>query len=948
MKRWSIIGSVGVLVCGGAAAWYVLRPHDPLSQANRLLAAGDLRGAQLDLRSAVLAKPNDAKARYLLASTQLRLGDPLAAEHELQSAAKLGYDPSAVTVLLAEAALQQRHFDSVLQDYQPTGAMTPAQTASLLVTRGMAQLALGQVDQAASGIAEAQQRDPKSFPAAMAAAQLAEIKKDYPGAQSQVDQALAIQPNAPAALVKRAELDLAAGDRKAALTAFDAAVDHSPGVSLARLGRAELLLNMGETVRARTDLDAILKAQPQNPVANFLLARLLMDARDWTAADAAIGKAAPFLDRLPRGEYDLAVIKATLKQPQQALDAANRYLLHSGADSLAAAKLVAEVSLSMSQPARAVAVLEPVVGAGHADAATFELLARGYGQTDRMAQAIQSLEHAAEMSPGDPAILAQLASARLSQGQPDAAAEDLQRALDRSRPPPVTPAVGTPGPPDKPGPANRQTPAQTATELVQVLVRAGQIDRADAALQRLRQMSGVDPVTLDMLTGLVSLAKFDLTAAHSAFADAAKANPDNLSAQVSLAQIVALQGNGAEAVRTLSALADKNPSSIVVLVALEGLLLDQNMPDQAIDRAKAAHERAPTDARLTLSLVQLYARTNHLDQALALLSPDAGGPPPSPQVLELQARLQVQARRFKDAADTLRKILAQRPNDPAVTRQLIDVLLLDNDVDHARGLVRNALAARPGDPAMLAAAVAVAARQDLQAGLAKADELVRDKANLPAALPLKGDLLMSAKQYPEAAAAYRSADQANPSSLLTVRTALAQQAAGKPDAAATVLRDWLASHPDDADAAKVLASLDISAKRLPQARDELNVTLKQQPNDPIALNNLAWVEQQSGDLAQARQLAQHAYLLQPTPQVADTLGWIIFLQNDAADALPLLRQAAAAARGNPSIQYHLAAALAKTGRREDAVTILKALDTRPDPFDDKDNADKLLATLTHP
>ena len=46
------------------------------------------------------------------------------------------------------------------------------------------------------------------------------------------------------------------------------------------------------------------------------------------------------------------------------------------------------------------------------------------------------------------------------------------------------------------------------------------------------------------------------------------------------------------------------------------------------------------------------------------------------------------------------------------------------------------------------------------------------------------------------------------------------------------------------------------------------------------MNNLAWVYQQQGNDAKAQALARQAYVLSPSPQTADTLGWILTTSGD--------------------------------------------------------------------
>ena len=75
------------------------------------------------------------------------------------------------------------------------------------------------------------------------------------------------------------------------------------------------------------------------------------------------------------------------------------------------------------------------------------------------------------------------------------------------------------------------------------------------------------------------------------------------------------------------------------------------------------------------------------------------------------------------------------------------------------------------------------------------------------------------------------------------------------------------------------------------------------PNDPVALNNLAWVYYLTGNTL-ARATAQKAYLAAPTSDAADTLGWIMAQEGANQAAIPILKQSAASRPSDPVAQYH--------------------------------------------
>ena len=110
--------------------------------------------------------------------------------------------------------------------------------------------------------------------------------------------------------------------------------------------------------------------------------------------------------------------------------------------------------------------------------------------------------------------------------------------------------------------------------------------------------------------------------------------------------------------------------------------------------------------------------------------------------------------------------------------------------------------------------------------------------------------------------------------------------------------------------------------------------LGKRPNDAVALNNLAWVYQSKGD-PRARGLAQRAHLLAPSGETSDTLGWIMTKEGAAADALPLLKEAAQQRPNDRTVKFHLASALNAVGKPDEAAPILDAILDDTADFDDR-------------
>ena len=95
--------------------------------------------------------------------------------------------------------------------------------------------------------------------------------------------------------------------------------------------------------------------------------------------------------------------------------------------------------------------------------------------------------------------------------------------------------------------------------------------------------------------------------------------------------------------------------------------------------------------------------------------------------------------------------------------------------------------------------------------------------------------------------------------------------------------------------------------------------LAAEPESGTAANNLAWMYAESGRLDDAFRLATTADRLLPQrPEPKDTLGWVLYKQQQYWHASKAFEQATAAAPDRPLYQYHLGLADLRDGRTREA------------------------------
>jgi putative PEP-CTERM system TPR-repeat lipoprotein len=893
---------------------------DYVAQAESFLAKGQLKAAEIELKKAIQADPQNMAAHYRLATVQMQLGEAAAAEHEAKTARAGGYDPDHTVPLVAETYLLQQKYKQLLDEF-PENQGGVAERAGVLVARGYAQLALRKPEEAGTSFKAAQALTPDAPQPILAEAKLLVSQHQLAAAEPLFDRALKLDPKSNEARIGKANLLRANGKPDQAIALLDELVADAPAYVPARIERAEILLSQGKDGAAKADVQAALTAQPGSVAGIYLDALLAAKAQDFEKANADLQKISGAMGSIPAGYYVQAFVEYRLGHFEQAADAAQRYTARNP-DELAGKKLLGYIDLALRRPADTIDALSKFEADGKADAEALDLLGRAYTQLGKTAEALAAFGAAAKLVPGNAGLQARLGQAELRAGHSSQGINDLEQSL------------------------NLAPSAPAAEMLVLTDLANGDWQRATDAANKLQQAEPASPVAGNLL-GLVKLTQFDLDAARTQFAALMEKNPEFVPARLNLARVLELQGKDEEAEKPLSEALTKQPANGVILSRFVELLLRQGKTDAAIGAAERAHAAAPTNIGITVGLVDLYLKTGDKDKALALARQQSQTDPNNAQAIAARARAEFAAGLKAEVADSFRRLIELAPAQIAYRRQLAALLLSTDDVDGARQAIDKAMEINPNDPQLAADRIAISLKTSGVAGaVATADQLRGKYPNLATAPALQGDAYMAGKEYDKAADAYAKAMQQSPSAMLALRVAQAKANAGDREAAAGVLRDWLSKHPDDAGVAVVLVSYDLAAQRFDQAKAELEHVLEKAPQNPVALNNLAWLDQRAGD-PRARALAERAYLLAPNlAQTEDTLGWILVQEGQAANAIGLLKEASGTPSANPAIRYHYAVALNKLGQTAEARKILSELINGPANFDDKPEAEKLLAEIS--
>jgi tetratricopeptide (TPR) repeat protein len=271
-----------------------------------------------------------------------------------------------------------------------------------------------------------------------------------------------------------------------------------------------------------------------------------------------------------------------------------------------------------------------------------------------------------------------------------------------------------------------------------------------------------------------------------------------------------------------------------------------------------------------------------------------------------QALHYLQQGQWDDAETQSRRLLDLVPGEAIAHHIAALVNLGKGFIDEARASLEFAVRLRPDfTPSLVALGRLYLANQDFDQAMQVANALRNSAPDEPMGYALIGDIHLAQGDRGQAIDAYRKALSKADTRLAI--TNLSQRLVGLGDTQKVTekLQDWIAAHPKDLELRIFLALQLQIQKDQGSAMAHYREALEQDPNQLVALNELAVWQQRQGKTAQAAAYAERAYSLSPgNPVIADTLGWIRLAQQRPDEAERLLSGAIEKLQGVAVAHYH--------------------------------------------
>jgi putative PEP-CTERM system TPR-repeat lipoprotein len=828
----------------------------------------------------------------LLGTALLSAGDAAGAEIELRRAQELNAASALVEPPRARAMLALGQFKAVKEQFAELELKDAPAFADLQATVALACSALGETEAAEAAIQRALRAAPDSFAARLAQARIRAAGGDIDAALGLLGDLLA-RPGVEAGAwrLKGDLLFFSKNDTPAAIVAYRQAlaVDAKDAASHAALINAHLA--QGDLKSAGTQFAALKAARPGHSMTRYYEAQMAYARHDWVLARDLLQD----LLRTAPNDVTLLNVAGLTELELDSLAQAEAYLgkaVQVQPGFQVVRRNLARVLLRTDAPARALAVLAPVLGA--ADAETLTVAAQAYLRVGDRPSADAVFAKLDALASPVPAVRVGLALSRLARGDTQTAFDELQAVA----------AADTGG-------------VVADLALIRARISRNELDAALAAIDQLERKQP-DNAQAAELRGRVYVLRKDLAAARRSFEQAVVRNARYTPAISSLAGLDLLENKPEAALARFRALLKADPKNIDGLMAVAELRQRAGAQREEVTALIAqAIQANPQHTRPHRALIELQLAARDLPAALSAAQNAVAALPTNVELRDELARILLMSGDAHQAGATFSALVAQSPDSYRGHLGLAEMALAKGDLETAARSGKRAFELAPRVPEVQRLWVALALRQNrAQDALATTRAMQQQRPADAMGYVFEAEVLGGLGQRDAAIAALRKAAALPEPSQAPAMLYAALAQARRPAEAAKFADEWTRQHPQDMAFQLSLGHAALAQGDLAQAEQRFAAVLERQPDNAVALNNAARVliaRHKPGAVA----LAERALKAAPRhPQLLDTLALALASEQQFAKAVEVQKKLIADAPNTPMYRLTLAKIYLQSGAKD--------------------------------
>lgn len=877
-------------------------PESLVASAKGYLEQNDTKAAVIQLKNALQQDGESGEARLLLGQTLLKTGDPIGAAIELRKALAAKQTEDAVLPLLARAMLASGQAKDLTLQYGATTLTEPVASADFATQLALAYAAQGRQAEADRALAAALQAVPDHPPARVAEARFKAAQRDIDGAMKLVDGAIEKAPLDHEAWQLKGDLLLYGRNNPAeAIAAYRKAIALKSDFVPAHKGLLTILMADKNAEVIKEPLAAMKAAVPAHPQTRYFEAAYALRTGDLKAAKEHIDQVMRFASE----SVEALQLAGAIEAQRGELRPAEKHLTKALAinkDLPAARRLLAEVYVRSGQGAKALEIAKPLAS-GKPDANTLALLAQSYLMNGDAKKAEETFAEAARLEPGHLRSRVALALARMGKpGQLQAGLAELREV------------------------AAADTSGFADLALVSVQVRRREWPAALEAIDALAKKQPDKPLAAG-LRGNVQLAMKDQAAARKSFEQAVAIDPVYFPAVARLAALDLIDKQPEAAQQRFENVLKVDPKHTQSLIALAALEQRAGAEPEVVAAKLAEAVKAdPAQPGPRLLLIDQHLRRKNPQAALAVAQEAAAALPDQPDLVDALGRAHAAVGETSQAIATFNKLAGLETKSPRAHLRLADVHVQAKKPDDALQSLKRALSIDPKNLAAQRGLILLHLQgQRPKDALAVAREVQKQRPGTAAGLVLEGDIHASQKDWDAALTAYRAAMKTPRSDELAPKLHATLLAAERGAEAESFAAGWVKDRPKDLRFRNHLGQRALAKQDYAAAETQYAAVVAQQPENAVALNNLAWVLAKQGKPG-ALPHAEKANTLRPDQAVfIDTLAFVLGAEKQFPKAIELQKKAVGLQPENHALRLNLAKLYIEAGDKALAKGELEAL-----------------------
>ena len=918
-RPWQALGlsfTLALAACSGSSE------QELIASAKASLEKKDAKAAVIQLKNALQKNANSGEARLLLGKSLLESGDVAGALVELRKAQELQVPDEQVVPVLAQAMNLAGEESRLITQFAQLQLKEPAAAADFKTSLATAYAVQNDAEKARAAVQEALRAKPGYAPALIVSARLAAMDNDTDGAISLLNQVLTAEPTHERAGVLKGELLLIGKrDAEAALAAYRQVLSAHPKSVSARSAITNILIGQQKLPEAKAEFELLKASAPQHPETLLFEAQFAFGDKDYKKTreiTEQVLKSFPnnvrVLELAGAAEFRMKnyiqaeslLAKALKLAPQQRL---SRLLL-------------AQTYLRNGEPSKTLDALKPVLDSGKADGTTLSLVGEAYLQLGDAARSEQAFQAALKAAPDDARVRTSAAMAQMARGNNSGAIVELEAV-----------AAGDGGP-------------RADLALISARLRQNDIPGALKAIDGLEKKMPDEALPLQLRGRLLTL-KNDLPGATKSFEAAMAKEPAYFPPVASLAALDLMAKKPEDARKRFNTFIQAQPKSWQARLALAELEARIGAPAATVAAAlREAVKVNPSEPRPHVALVNQLIGSGDAKAALLAAQDATAALPNNTEVMDTLGRAELAAGDHQRALSTFKKLASLQPRNAVPEMRLAEAYAAMKDSESASRALRRAAELQPGNVAVSRAQARLAMADGRPEDALKVAREMQKRAPQDATgFTIEGEIEVSRKNWDAAINAFRASLKVAPSSETTAKLHTALMAAKKPAEAERLAAEWLKAHPKDAGFQYFLGDIALAQDDLTRAEARYRAVLEVQPDNALAMNNVAWLlakQGKPGALAMAQKANQ---LLPDRAPLVDTLSMALEAENKLPEAIEAQKRAITLEPKDPGLTLRLAKLYIKAGDKTRARGELDALGKLGDKFAGQPEVARLLSTL---